>query len=157
MNITCYVWPWMTGEYPPSIDAKAFKTTRACSGYLTYWLLQQPPEWIASDSNRETIQCIQDVCARIILIRSKRDHISLSGPCSLSCTGFLLRVALHPRPSFSRLNASMLLHLHGIFISTSLSVLFNTNLLFYLIYCYYFNTMYNCAYLSIYVQVTRLL
>ena len=28
-----------------------------------------------------------------------RDHISLSGLCSLSCTSFLLRVALHPRPT----------------------------------------------------------
>ena len=54
----------------------------------------------------EKLQRVQNACVRAILIRSKRDHVSLS------CIGFPLRVALHSRPYFSPLNASMVLHLH---------------------------------------------
>ena len=38
----------------------------------------------------EKIQPVQNACARVILIRSKRDH----------CTGFLLSVTSHSRPNF---------------------------------------------------------
>ena len=59
----------------------------------------------------EKLQRVQNACARVILIRSKRYHVDQAHALGAALAS-LLSVASRSRPYFSPLNAAMVLHLH---------------------------------------------